>query len=199
MYDQDLKCGVLVDYDLSISRQQSGTDAGSIPFMAIDLLNDEYWNGEIVRLYRHEFEAFLWILPFVFLRYQNRKPQRRTPVDEWMTSNYITCRQEKNDFWRINQLNTNGKMCQLDFRDHWMLARGLLPWWNLLSYDEFSQLMGDETYIDVRNSMPPLWPLFVAGLRFVAKKFSPGLGYMDALIDDLELEKPFWVCHVPSP
>ena len=38
-----------------------------------------------------------------------------------------------------------------------------------------------------------LWPLFVAQLRFVAKKFSSSLGYMDALIDEVELEKPFWV------
>ena len=86
-------------------------------------------------------------------------------------------------------------MCQLDFRDHWPLVEGLLFWWNLwLSNAEFSQLMRGEPYTDVGNSIPPLWPLFVARLRLVAKKFSLGLGYMDALIDDLELEEPFWVC-----
>ena len=62
MYDQGLKCGVLIDYDLSISRQQPGTDAGTIPFMAMELLTDEYWNGEIVRLYRHGFDATLRLL-----------------------------------------------------------------------------------------------------------------------------------------
>ena len=194
MYDQGLKCGVLIDYDLSISQQQPGTDAGSIPFMAIDLLNDEYWKGEIVRLYRHELEAFLWMLPFVFLRYQDRESQRGTPVDVWMTSDYITCRKEKTDFWSSDRLNENRELCQMDFRGHWPLAEELLLWWNLwLNAAKFSRYMRGETYTDVGNSIPPLWPLFVARLRLVAKKFSSGLGYMDALIDDLELGKPFWV------
>ena len=125
MYDQDLKCGVLIDHDLSISRlEQSGAEPGTIPFMAIDLLPDVYWNGEVVRLYRHGFEAFLWILPFVFLRYQDRKPQRRTPVDGWMASNYTTCSEKKHYFWS-GQLVKIGKICQMELPRS--LARGLLP------------------------------------------------------------------------
>ena len=192
MYDQSLKCGVLIDYDLSISRQQPGTDAGSIPFMAIDLLTDEYWNGEIVRLYRHGFEAFLWVLSFVFLRYQDRKSQRGTPVDGWVTSNYITCREKKNDFCWIDQLDRNGQLCQSDFQDHWALAEKLLLWWTQwLNAAKFSRYMRGETYSDVGNSAPLLWPLFVAELNFAAKRFSSDLGYIDALINDLQLGKPF--------
>ena len=52
-----------------------------------------------------------------------------------------------------------------------------------------------ETFTEVENSVPLLWPLFVAQLRFVAKEFSSGLGYIDA---DLQLEKLFWVRHVPN-
>ena len=86
-------------------------------------------------------------------------------------------------------------MCQLDFRDHWPLVEGLLLWWNSwLGHAQFSQFMSGENCTDVENSIPPLWPPFVTRLRLVAKKFSSGLGYMDALIDDLELEEPFWVC-----
>ena len=48
-----------------------------------------------------------------------------------------------------------------------------------------------ETFNEVENSVPLLWPLFVAQLRSVAKEFSSGLGYIDALIDDLRLEKLF--------
>ena len=70
MYNVKLHCGVLCDYDLSISQRQPrmpGTDrTGTIPFMAIQLLTDEYWNGSMERLYQHELEAFIWILPFVF-------------------------------------------------------------------------------------------------------------------------------------
>ena len=48
-YDQDLKYGVLIDYGLSISWRQPGIDTEGIPFRAIDLLTDEYWDGKIVR------------------------------------------------------------------------------------------------------------------------------------------------------
>ena len=53
MYNKELGCGVLGDYDLSICRRKQRVPrTGTVPFMAIDLLTDEYWNGEIVRLYR---------------------------------------------------------------------------------------------------------------------------------------------------
>ena len=53
MYNEDLQCGVLSDFDLSVSQRQRhvpGTDrTGTIPFMAIALLADEYideyWHG----------------------------------------------------------------------------------------------------------------------------------------------------------
>ena len=35
---------------------------GTISFMAIELLTDEYWNGKIEQLCRDELEAFIWIL-----------------------------------------------------------------------------------------------------------------------------------------
>ena len=104
MCNENMKSGILIDYDFSSSRRQPrmpGTDrTGTIPFMAVELLTDEYWNGSIERLYRHELEAFIWILPFVFLRYQNGKSQRGTLVDQWMTSNYITC-YEKSAFQNV--------------------------------------------------------------------------------------------------
>src|SRR5271170_3917635 len=88
---------------------QAGTNRmGTIPFMAIELLTNEYWNGSIERLYRHELEAFIWILPFVFLRYQNGKSQRGTVVDQWMTSNYISCREKKSAFRNVDDLRENG-------------------------------------------------------------------------------------------
>ena len=193
MYDQDLKCGILIDYNLSISQQQPRTDTGTIPFMAIDLLTDEYWNGETVRLYRHELEAFLWMLPFVFLCYQNRKFQRGTPADVWMTSNYITCRKEKSDFWSSDRLNENGKLCQMDFRDHWTLAKELLLSWNeRLNATKRARDKRGETFTEVENSVPFLWLFFVQQLRLVAKEGPLTLIYINTLVDELELEKPFW-------
>ena len=194
MYDQGLKCGVLIDYDLSISRQQPGTDTGSIPFMAVELLTDQYWNGGIVRLYRHEFEAFLWILPFVFLRYQNGKPQPGTPVDKWMTSNNITCAEKKSHFWLVWNMNQNGRLCQSDFQDHWALAEELLPWWHgWLSSTYRSRIKRGGTPTEVENSMSLFWPLFVKQLQLVVKEGPWSLIYIDTLVNALELEKPFWV------
>ena len=69
--NENMKSGVLIDYDFSSSLRhpcvpwQARTNrTGAIPFMAIELLTDEYWNGSIERLYRHNLEAFIWILPF---------------------------------------------------------------------------------------------------------------------------------------
>src|SRR5271154_7439111 len=132
MYNPRLQCGVLGDYDLSISRRQlrvPGTDrTGTIPFMARDLLSHEYWNGDIERRYRHELEACIWILPFVFLRYQNGKSQSGTLVDAWMTSDYITCAEKKTHFLLPTKLRQNEQLCQPDYKDHWKLADDLLFW-----------------------------------------------------------------------
>lgn len=198
MYNKELGCGVLCDYDLSISRRKSrvpGTDrTGTVPFMAVDLLTHKYWNGDIVRLYRHEFEAFLWILPFVFLRYQNGEPQRKTPVEGWMTSNYITCTQQKTHFCSGSALDENRELCQLDFRDHWMLAEELLVWWDVrLKVNRGSRNRRSGTSNEVEDTVPSLWPLFIDRLRFVAKEGPLSLTYIDTLIEELQLEKQFWV------
>ena len=77
MYDPESKCGVLTDFDLSLREPRvSGTDrTGTVPFMAIDLLTDEYWEGTIKRYYHHELESFIWVIVFVFLLYQDGKRQ----------------------------------------------------------------------------------------------------------------------------
>ena len=75
MYDSELGCGVLTDFDLSILQWEPrviGTDrTGTIPFMALDLLTAEYWSGLVKRYYYHELESFTWVLPYVCLCYQN--------------------------------------------------------------------------------------------------------------------------------
>jgi hypothetical protein len=105
--------------------------------MAIALLSDKYWNGEIERKYRHELEAFIWVLPFVFLRYQDRQSQRGTPVDGWMTDNYRTCAKEKSYLRTPEMLPDMQKSCQSDFKDHWEFAESLLCW--LIDLDQSAQ------------------------------------------------------------
>ena len=187
MYNDKLHCGVLCDYDLSISRQRPrvpGTDrTGTIPFMAVELLTDKYWNGSLERLYRHELEAFIWILPFVFLRYQNGKPQPRTLVEQWMTSNYIVCREKKNDFRQGSDIRQKGLLCQSDFKDHWELAASLLLWSDHISQDPYFDNAGVTD-----NSVVSIWSLFVERLRSAAKRSPQHFSYVDKLVDDLELE-----------
>ena len=127
------------------------------------------------------------------MRYQNGEPQRKTPVDGWMTSNYVQCGNLKARFWLPEELPGNERLCQLDFQVHWPLVQELL---NLVAWlaeghsgppDPESQ--GPPT--EFGNSVPELWPLFVAQLKLASKEFSSRLDYMDALIDELQLEKQF--------
>ena len=103
MYHPTRKCGVLTDFDLTVFAWLTripGTDrTGALPFMALELLDDEYWKGNITRRYHHELEAFIWMLPFVFLAYDDGKFDRKAPfVVDWMTSDHNTCRDKKVGF-----------------------------------------------------------------------------------------------------
>ncbi|KJA25248.1 hypothetical protein HYPSUDRAFT_37738 [Hypholoma sublateritium FD-334 SS-4] len=102
-YHPTRKCGVLTDFDLSavpwLERAPGTNRAGTIPFMALELLRDEYWEGNIARRYHHELESFIWILPVVFLAYNDGKFDPKTQfIKDWITSDHNTCRLHKLDF-----------------------------------------------------------------------------------------------------
>ncbi|KDR79227.1 hypothetical protein GALMADRAFT_25577, partial [Galerina marginata CBS 339.88] len=69
MYDPDTQCGVLSDFDLSVLQWEprvTGTEKmGSVPFMALEILTEDYWEGKVQRCYHHELESFIWILVYV--------------------------------------------------------------------------------------------------------------------------------------
>lgn len=50
--------GVMNDWDLAfvdgLSKHDGSDRTGTVLFMALDLLTDEYWDGTIERLYRHD-------------------------------------------------------------------------------------------------------------------------------------------------
>ena len=121
MYHATRKCGVLTDFDFAWLMRIPGTDrdlTGIIPFMALELLCDGYWKGNITRRYHHELEAFIWMLPFVFLAYDNGNFQPKTPfIKDWMTSDLNTCRQKKTDF-AIFQLTDALVLVEAAFRDY---------------------------------------------------------------------------------
>ena len=94
------KYGVLTDFDLPAmswrTRVAGSNRTGTIPFMALDLLFGEYGEDKVTRHYHHELEAFIWMLPFVFLAYDNGEldPKNRF-IKYWITSDQLTCRKEK--------------------------------------------------------------------------------------------------------
>ncbi|KZT08877.1 uncharacterized protein LAESUDRAFT_696214 [Laetiporus sulphureus 93-53] len=105
LYDPISRKGVLNVFDLARIRLDSKNQAtgqeqtGAIPFMAMDLLSRECFRGEIVRLYRHDFESFLWILPHKLLRGVD---EQGANLAKWDTGDYNRCLDSKNTF-----LNTN--------------------------------------------------------------------------------------------
>lgn len=103
MYHPIRKCGILTDFDFSVIpclERVLGIDRiGTIPFMAIELLCDRSWPGNFTRHYQHELEAFLWMLPIVFLAYDNGTFKANTPfIHEWITSNHNICAEGKSYF-----------------------------------------------------------------------------------------------------
>ncbi|KAI0316705.1 hypothetical protein OF83DRAFT_222849 [Amylostereum chailletii] len=82
--------GVLNDWDpvtiLGLSTPWGLDRTGTLPFMPIHLLCKEFWEGRLVRSYRHELEGCMWKLPWIFLQYGEDKKQRDHPqIDKWLT------------------------------------------------------------------------------------------------------------------
>ncbi|KIK40225.1 hypothetical protein CY34DRAFT_807451 [Suillus luteus UH-Slu-Lm8-n1] len=94
--------GALNDYDLS-SLKRDGPSClertGTVPFMAIDLLMPEAIAGNVEHVYAYDAESFIWVLIWVCLRYENGKLlSKNRPLEEWLKSDAIRCRVNKNDF-----------------------------------------------------------------------------------------------------
>ncbi|KAF8121044.1 hypothetical protein EV363DRAFT_1366958, partial [Boletus edulis] len=93
--------GVLNDFDLA-STQQSATGTertGTVPFMALDLLDDLALQGHITHAYQHDAESLIWVLIWISLRYDDGKPRKHDrPLDAWLRVDAAGCRKEKRDF-----------------------------------------------------------------------------------------------------
>ncbi|ETW79339.1 hypothetical protein HETIRDRAFT_117850 [Heterobasidion irregulare TC 32-1] len=62
------------------SRHDGSCHIGTMPFMALALLNEEYWEGKMKRQYHHDLEGFLWILPF------DSPASKMSTPDSWVAS-----------------------------------------------------------------------------------------------------------------
>lgn len=70
MYNEKNKHSVLNDFDLSTimnpgdrnPNRQGLERTGTLPFMAVELLQNEGFDGKVPRRYEHELESFSWVL-----------------------------------------------------------------------------------------------------------------------------------------
>ena len=96
MFDPVTKRGVLNDFDLARwsapNRKPSAEDnTGTLPFLALDLLNDAALEGRVRRLYRHDAESFAWCLIYLYVCMgtddQGRiKTMKHHPLLSWFES-----------------------------------------------------------------------------------------------------------------
>ena len=122
--------GILNDWDLAHicakdgSTSISGERTGTVPFMALDLLAEAYWDGKIKRLFCHDLEGFIWILPWVFLQFNGNK--LTNPVlRSWRTGDYKACHKEKKEFLYEEFLQCRPMGL---WTEEWSLAIHLLGW-----------------------------------------------------------------------
>lgn len=103
MFDPVDKCGVLSDYDLTNMawvQRVPGTDrTGTIPFMALDLLTNDYWDGRLQRYYHHELESFFWTLIVVFLACNPGSLELYNEfIKNWFIPDHVVCWKDKTHF-----------------------------------------------------------------------------------------------------
>lgn len=125
MWDEKKKKGVLGDFDLANvrdnPRDRNGERTGTVPFMPLDLLCQAYYEGKIVRIYRHDVESFIWVLVWVSM-IQNCSWEGRK---SWQTSDYNSCRGVKGEFLTISSLHVSPSDAE---KPRWALAAQLLAW-----------------------------------------------------------------------
>ncbi|KAJ7211218.1 hypothetical protein GGX14DRAFT_362686, partial [Mycena pura] len=119
--------GVVNDWDLAstpASPHGSLERTGTIPFMHPELLTTEYWEGKVPRLYLHDNSSFIWVLAFLFLRYNQGKiiNALTLPLDDLLTNDYNQARMIKKDIsYRLPKFVSG-----LDARKEWEVVVELL-------------------------------------------------------------------------
>lgn len=108
MFDPAKRKGILNDFDLAsimhpgnLSPPRSSHERmGTKPFMALDLLTEEDFDGLIPRLYRHELEAFSWLLLWacVCTFDEGKENMNVEPITRWVGVEHRTVHERKTTF-----------------------------------------------------------------------------------------------------
>ncbi|KAF7420817.1 hypothetical protein PC9H_011335 [Pleurotus ostreatus] len=130
MCHPETRRGVLTDFDLSILQWEErvpGCDrTGTVPFMAFELLDDAYWNGDIVRYYHHEMEAFIWCLPFMCLGGFVGDSVRHEVISDWVKATPSQCLGKKAGF--VKKIRQYSSHVPLSFAACYQLALQTKSW-----------------------------------------------------------------------
>lgn len=203
MFDPDLKCGVLTDFDLSVLQWEPrviGTDrTGTVPFMATELLTEAYWRGLTKRFYRHELEALIWILPYTFLLYQDGMRRPNTYVDAWRTSDYNICREKKVDFQEESTFTAAASTVQTDFAEFWELVYFLFRALSKAKTSRQDHAHRTRRKTSLPSTVEPresgeMWDLFVSALDEYAGEIAEQYRTkFCALVARLKMQQPYFI------
>jgi hypothetical protein len=179
MYDKrNGDCGVLNDYDLAHldgRSRPSGTErTGTMPFMALDLLTDEAWEGKITRLYRHDCESFAWVLLWICCRYEDGKEIPNPPLGQFITGSYNQCFEKKRPIIsRLKHLTATSS-----YDSFWFAVVGLLDLFIMQQLDrERAALPGQSSLC-----IPPQALLRMSELLFFSVVFFSDDAHMHSLV-----------------
>ncbi|KAG1748446.1 uncharacterized protein EDB91DRAFT_1047965, partial [Suillus paluster] len=121
--------GVLNDFDLSSTRVTSTNNerTGTVPFMALNLLTPEAFEGHVEHLYRHDAESLIWVLVWVCLRYDEGEIlSEGRPLDDWLKADARACREKKSDFLVRIQNRDRTIKPSLSHQSNWQMALSCL-------------------------------------------------------------------------
>ena len=114
MYDKaHNNAGVLNDFDLATvdgESSPSGSErTGTVPFMALDLINPKNPPGSVRHEYRHDCESFVWTLLWIFGNYEDGKelPTRPSDFEDWLGLRSFEAKNSAmNNFQRLPRTKT---------------------------------------------------------------------------------------------
>ncbi|KAH9855847.1 hypothetical protein C2E23DRAFT_882621 [Lenzites betulinus] len=177
--------GVVNDWDLACDVQGLQTHTGleltgTMPFMAIDLLTNAAFRGEVRHLYRHDLESVFWTLIWVVSCIEDGKQIDPLPerFQRWVSGNMMTCCDSKRAFLSFGWKYSGGGP-----RPTWSveskLARAVLYYFYDAQHARRMQglLLDDTAPVEEVDEPEKVWGEFCAVLRGVGRAH-PAMGYL---------------------
>ncbi|KAH9855853.1 hypothetical protein C2E23DRAFT_723114 [Lenzites betulinus] len=177
-------CGVVNDWDLAydaLDQTNSGFElTGTMPYMAIDLLNEAALRGEVRHLYRHDLESLFWILIWVVCCIEDGKQIDPLPdrFQRWISGDMTTCRTIKREFVSVGWKYSGGGP-----RPTWStegeLGHALICHFtqSQVARDMQGLLLDDAAPVEEVDEPEKVWDEFCAVIREVGRAH-PSLGYL---------------------